>query len=231
MKTIFLTVVCFFSLAGVGLANSDPGSWYPQFDALQRVQVDPSFKNRDDLRGELRQIVEQFALKHNVAAYAVVTREGERGADAANRLVSRMLHAWRQKREFPAESYVVIVWMAQRNNDNHGSMAVVVGRQVFNLGLNSADLKKVCDESGSPDPAQAIKTALTKLNNNIESRMNDNGLSAGAICLLALLALFVVIGVTAVVATGDAMMFFWFLFVLSNLNSGGSGGATGGSSF
>lgn len=39
MKSILLTFVSVISLAGMASADGDPGSWFPDFDSLQRVQV------------------------------------------------------------------------------------------------------------------------------------------------------------------------------------------------
>lgn len=127
-----------------------------------------------------------------------------------------MIHAWRQKHEFAARTYMVIVWMGH-NNGGNGSMAVAIGEQVYGLGLGVTQLKQICEKSYNPDPFCAIRAALDKISDEIDTNRKGKTVSPSAM----LLWLFTVTGVIAVLVTREPKMFwFGFWFVLEYLGGG-----------
>ncbi len=226
MKNFLFAAFCLLGI--VGCAAEDPGTWYPKFQATSRVQVDPSVKYHKDLPGELKSVVEDTANKYNLAIYAVVAREGDRGEDTAGKLQRRMLHKWKNDRSFPLDTYVVVVWLADRDNAGHGTMAIAVGEHVMRMGVSSTQLDEVCKGAGDLNPAKAIASALNKLSEQIEAKKTDNSISWGVIAVLVVIGLIFVIGLVAAAASGNSMMLVWFIIIFSG---GGSSGSSGGGSW
>ena len=123
--------ICLLLAAAPAIAQE---TWLPPFDPNQTVYVDPSLANHPthpvNLAG-LAPKLEEASKPKNLATYVVASQQGSENLAAnANWAVVKLddlIARWRSHPQFPAENYVVILWVRRTDDVNRGWVAANVG--------------------------------------------------------------------------------------------------------
>jgi len=169
------------AMAAPALAQTQP-TWQPDFSPDRHVYVDPQLSNHRtapvNLSGIESSLIQQ-GQKHGLKVYVVATQMGTDllnsdvpGRDALDALIQK----WQAKPGFPADNYLIIMWVRRVDNPNKGSVAANGGNWFSDWNMTGDYFS---DPNNGPvipnlrrfmpqDPAGAMVAVVDSINADID---------------------------------------------------------------
>jgi len=176
-KVILPLVALVLSLVAFAPAAFAQSTWSPDFDKGRHVYLDPALANDPSYPVQFSSLdkdLEQRAAKHGLQIYVVAARLGDEAVPQdqnwAPRTLDNLILKWQGQPGFPANEYLIILWLRRTDNPNKGWVAANGGNRLRGYGLDGA---RFSDPNGPVIPAlkrhmpQDPKGAMVEIADNV----------------------------------------------------------------
>lgn len=182
MKRIMLPILMMLvALMSVSVASAQSSqTWLPDFDPARHIAVDQKLSEHRTHPVQFQSLEADIARAsetHNLKIYVVATELGSESAvqtGIAAKKLDELMAKWQSRPGFPAQDYLVILWVRYKDNPEKGSVAANAGSRLRGYGM-TADHFAAADGPIIPvlkqymreRPELALKTIVDNVNNEI----------------------------------------------------------------